>query len=99
MVARFAGAGLGLFAFAVTMLAGLFIHNPVDVILSRSIFALFVFCIIGLLLGSAAQKVVGEHEKKRVSELKERFRPSPTVTEDGSGEDDGEIETVYTDSA
>ena len=82
MVARFTGVSLGLLAFAITVTAGLLVRNPVEVILSRSIFALFVFCIIGLLLGGAAQMVIAEHDKDRESEILKRYR------EDMIGKDD-----------
>lgn len=68
MVARFTGATLGLFAFTITITAGLLAQNPVAVTLSRSLLALFVFCVVGLLLGSAAQKVIAEHERQRESD-------------------------------
>lgn len=97
MVARFAGAGLGCLAFAVTILAGLFVRNPVEVILSRSILALFAFCFLGLLLGSVAQKIVGEHEKERLKEIEEQFRERPAVTEDGASDDETEPELVHAD--
>lgn len=99
MVARFAGAGLGCLAFTVTILAGLFVHNPVEVILSRSILALFAFCFLGLLLGSIAQRVVGEHEKERLAEIEEQFRVHPAVMEDGASDDETEPEVVYPDGA
>ena len=82
MVARYAGAGLGLLAFTVTVLAGLFVHNPVTVTLSRGILALFVFCLIGFVLGTAAQMVVAEREKKRDSEIRERYSEGLPVTTD-----------------
>jgi len=63
MVARFTGAALGLLAFAVTALAGLYSGNPVSTTLSRSILALFCFCVIGLVVGAAAQAVVAEHQR------------------------------------
>ncbi|MHC4698565.1 MAG: hypothetical protein ACYTFA_17680 [Planctomycetota bacterium] len=72
MVARFAGAGLGFLAFSITAFAGLFVQNPVVVTLSRSILALFVFTIIGLALGRAAELVVHEYEKNRESEIRKR---------------------------
>ncbi len=65
MVSRFAGATLGLLAFAVTILAGLWAGNTVTVVLSRAIGALFIFCFIGVALGAAAQAVVNEHRKRR----------------------------------
>ncbi len=70
MVARFAGVGLGFLAFSITAFAGLFVQNPVTVTLSRSILALFVFTIIGLALGTAAELVVHEYEKSRESEIR-----------------------------
>jgi hypothetical protein len=74
MVPRFAGASLGLLAFSITIAAGLWVGNPVEVILSRSIFALFAFCLIGFLLGGAAQLVIAEFEKDRESEILKRCR-------------------------
>ncbi|MEK7710769.1 MAG: hypothetical protein AAB341_02640 [Planctomycetota bacterium] len=74
MVARFAGASLGLLAFSVTIAAGLYAHNPPMVTLSRSILALFTFCIMGLLFGRAAQIVIAEHERNRRAEIERRYR-------------------------
>ena len=88
MVARFAGASLGLVAFTITITAGLFARNPVEVTLSRSIFALILFCLIGLLLGTAAQLVVAEYEKNREAEIQKRYRDDSAGTE-GSGPNDG----------
>jgi hypothetical protein len=96
MVARFAGASLGLFAFTVAVIAGIYVQNPVSVTLSRGIFALFLFCGIGLILGAAAQTVVNEHEQKRESEILDKYRndaedsPEPEV-----GEEDSESSEVY----
>ncbi len=72
MVARFAGAGLGFLAFSITAFAGLFVQNPVTVTLSRSILAMFVFTIIGLALGTAAELVVQEYETNRELEIRKR---------------------------
>ncbi len=74
MVPRFTGASLGLLAFATTMVAGLYVGNPPMVTLSRSILALFAFCVIGLLLGRAAQAVVSEYERSRRDEFERRSR-------------------------
>ena len=87
MVARFTGAGLGLLAFAVTMTAGLFAQVPVEVVLSRSILALFLFCVGGLLLGGAAQRVVDEFQKEREMRIHDRFDEDDTAKE--GGETDG----------
>ncbi len=74
MVARFAGASLGLLAFAAIAVAGLYVGNPPAVTLSRSILVLFTFCVIGLVLGKAAQAVVSEYERNRKSEVDSRIR-------------------------
>jgi len=78
MAARYAGASLGLLAFSIVVTAGLIARNPVTVTLSRSIFALFLFCFIGLVLGRIAQVVVAEHEQKRESEIRKRFHEMQT---------------------
>ena len=77
MVARYAGASLGLLAFSIVVTAGLIARNPVTVTLSRSIFALFLFCLIGLVLGRIAQVVVAEHERKRDTEIRKRYHGMP----------------------
>ena len=73
MAARYAGASLGLLAFTIVVTAGLIARNPVTVTLSRSIFALFLFCLIGLVLGRVAQVVVAEHEDNREKEIRKRY--------------------------
>lgn len=96
MVARLAGASLGLFAFTVAVIAGICVQNPVTVTLSRGIFALFLFCGIGLVLGAAAQKVVDEHEHKRESEILDKYRgdaKNPPKPE--SAKEESEASEVY----
>ena len=78
MIARFAGAGLGLFAFSVTVIAGLWVQNPFTVTLSRGILALFVFCLIGLAVGAAAQVIVQDHVSNRESTIRQRY-PKDTL--------------------
>ena len=77
MIARFVGASLGLLAFCITVVAGLYAQNPVTTTLSRSIFALFVFFLLGLALGTAAEAVVNEHEHSREAEILKRYREEP----------------------
>ena len=86
MVARYAGASLGLLAFAIVVTAGLIARNPVTVTLSRSIFALFLFCLIGLVLGRVAQVVVAENEHKRETEIRKRYHGMQTPTADDGPE-------------
>lgn len=87
MVARLTGAGLGLLAFTITIVAGLLTQNPVNVVLSRSILALFMFCLLGFVLGAAAQAVVAEYEEKHDAEIRKRFQVDSTVTDDGDPKD------------
>ncbi len=77
MVPRFAGASLGLLAFAITIVAGLYVQNPATVILSRSIFALFVFFVVGFVVGAAAQMVLSDRHRQREAELQERYKNDP----------------------
>jgi len=69
MVARFTGASLGLFAFSITLIAGLVVQNPFTVTLSRGLIALFTFCLLGLVIGTAADKVLSEHERNQLTDL------------------------------
>lgn len=73
MVARYTGASLGLLAFAITTTVGLWANNPVDVTLSRSIQSMFVFFVIGTVLGMVTQRVIAEHEKSREDMIRERY--------------------------
>ncbi|MCH7591896.1 MAG: hypothetical protein IH989_03815 [Planctomycetes bacterium] len=90
MIARFAGAGLGLLAFAVTTISGLIAQVPADVTLSRSILALLLFCVIGLLLGGVAQRVIDEHRKGEESRIRARFEESNAGTDGGVAESDSD---------
>lgn len=74
MIARYAGASLGLLAFATAVFAGLYVGNPLTVTLSRGILALFVFCLIGIGLGGIAQYVLSEHERDRRAEIRRKYQ-------------------------
>lgn len=87
VIARYTGACLGLLAFAVTSVAGLLTGNAVTVTLSRSLFALFLFCVLGLVLGGAAQLVVAEYERNRESEIRRRLEASATGASHSSNVD------------
>ena len=89
MIARYAGPILGLFAFTVTVFAGLIVQNPVIITLQRSVLALLVFCVLGLVLGWAAQLVVREYERSRQAEIAQQYPldsdDTDVVTEAASG--------------
>jgi len=65
MAPRAVGAALGLLAFSTTIVSGLWVRNPVTVTLSRALWAMLVFCLIGLVLGWAGELVVREHIRER----------------------------------
>jgi hypothetical protein len=69
MIARFAGASLGLLAFGVATLMGLVAGNPTQVVLSRALWSLVVFCMLGLAIGSIAQAVIDEYTNRKLKEL------------------------------
>ena len=69
MVARVAGAVLGLLAFSITVFAGLWVNNPIDTTLSRALWALCIFCAIGLVLGAATQASINEQMRARREHL------------------------------
>ena len=90
MIVRFSGVTLGLLAFSVAILGGLWTGNPVTEILSRAIWSLVVFCALGLAVGAAAQAVIGEYARKRLDAVRadaELASESPDVdqTDDASG--------------
>ena len=63
------GAALGLFAFAVTTVSGLVAGNPAEVILLRSIWAMVIFCMMGMTTGWVASRVLDEHVIRKHIEL------------------------------
>ncbi len=69
MIARYTCGILGLLALSVSIVVGLWAHNPVSLILSRAIWALCVFCVIGLVVGGVAQYVVNDYAKRRQKEV------------------------------
>lgn len=102
MIARLVGAGLGLLAFCITVFAGVYVQNPVTTTLSRSIFALFIFFLLGLALGTAAEVVVNEHEHSRKAEILKRYREEPNETDQdpvSGSSTDGEQATLAVRSA
>jgi len=66
---RLCGASLGLFAFAIAIVQGLLAGNSTSVILSRALWALFAFCMIGLLVGWVSFRVLDEHASKMNREM------------------------------
>ncbi len=65
MIVRFSGATLGLLAFSVAVVGGLWAGNSPTLILTRAIWSLVIFCALGLALGAAAQAVVEEYARRR----------------------------------
>ncbi|MFQ5414074.1 MAG: hypothetical protein ACE5E6_06405 [Phycisphaerae bacterium] len=98
MVARHTGASLGLLAFTITAVVGLIVGNPVTATLSRSILALFVFCLIGSVVGAAARLAVTEHAKQRREDIHARYREPPPTGETVSPESGDGAETARTNA-
>ena len=95
---RLCGASLGLFAFAIAILQGLLAGNPTPVILSRALWALFSFCIIGLIVGWVGFRVLDEHtmklNRKMFSEIEEEEEAEPGSTSDRRAETGGSETSV-----
>ena len=85
MVSRYTGACLGLLAFAITIVAGLAVHNPPMVTLSRAVWALVVFCPLGLVVGACAQSVINEHYRQRKAA---ELSPPPETTDQAEAEEE-----------
>jgi hypothetical protein len=84
---RVSGACLGLFAFAVTILTGLAAGNPATTTLSRALWAMGAFFLLGLVLGYVALRVIDEHAVHRHKELfgePEPEGPPPSNEDDAS---------------
>jgi len=80
---RLCGAALGLLAFSVTILLGLAAGNPAEATLLRAVWAMLVFCVIGLSTGWVGQRVVDEHALLR---HREKFRGLDPLTGEGAAD-------------
>ena len=83
---RLCGASLGLFAFAIAILQGLLAGNPTPVVLSRALWALLAFSIIGLIVGWVSYRVLDEHtsqlNREMFSEVEEEEDAGPGPAND-----------------
>lgn len=59
------GAQIGLLAFGVALLAGLYIGNSATVILTRALIAMVLGAILGQMAGWAAKAVLRDHLQKK----------------------------------
>jgi len=76
MIPRFTGAALALAAFTVAVVAGLAVGNPPALVLERAVWSLLGFCLIGLIVGSAAQAVIREYQARCEQDLPSADNPS-----------------------
>jgi hypothetical protein len=78
---RMSGGCLGLLAFSVALVAGLSVGNPVTTILSRALWALFSFYVLGAVLGYLAMRVIDEYALRRNREIFGDEGPPPATSE------------------
>lgn len=80
---RLCAATLGLFAFAVSIVLGLMTGNPTNVTLVRALWAMLIFCMIGLCVGWVAYRVLDEHAVHRHREMFGDEKEEPEERERG----------------
>ncbi|HVT88388.1 MAG TPA: hypothetical protein VHD56_06015 [Tepidisphaeraceae bacterium] len=73
-------AALSLIVFAVCVMAGTSAGNPFTTVLSRALLAMAMTMVIGLVIGSMAQKMLDENVKVQEEKLKNHAARMP---EDG----------------
>ncbi len=81
---RRAGACLGLLAFCLTIVRGMGAGNPPEVILTRALWAMILFFLLGMVLGYAGHLAINEHTARRKKTLAvelERARTGPDDAE------------------
>ncbi len=66
------GAQLGLLAFTVAIVAGLYVGNSATVVLTRALLALLVGAVVGQLAGWAAKSVLRDHLQRKKLEIDRR---------------------------
>ncbi len=74
MLAKLLAGILGLMAFAVCLLGGLSVGARAEVVILRGLKAMIVFCLLGWVVGWAAETVVYERVRKEAQEAEEKSR-------------------------
>ncbi len=86
MMVRNIGAQIGLLAFAVALVAGLYAGNTATVVLLRAVVALVVGAIVGQAAGWAAKMVLRDHLQHKKLEIdRQHFAALGIVTEADTG--------------
>lgn len=81
------GATLAFLAFAVSIVIGLVVGNPVRVILGRSILALFAFYILGTLLAWVSDRILAERVDQMRAEHEQRIAALSAAAVDPTGDE------------
>ncbi len=89
---RRAGACLGLLAFCLTIVRGMGAGNPPEVILTRALWAMIIFFILGMVLGYAGHLAVNEHTVRRAKTLAVELERAPTGPDDAEAAEAGAAE-------
>ncbi len=93
---RICGASLALLAFSVSILRGMAVGNPTDVILIRALWSLVLFLFLGLTAGWIAETVITEHnrllDEKEAEQLAAAAAKQQQESEDSSESEDVEAE-------
>jgi hypothetical protein len=74
MLAKLLAGVLGLMAFCVCILGGLSVGARAEVVIQRGLQAMIVFCLLGWVVGWAAEAVVYERVRKEAQEAAEKSR-------------------------
>jgi hypothetical protein len=74
MLAKLLAGVLGLMAFAVCTFGGLSVGARAEVVIQRGLQAMIVFCLLGWVVGWAAEAVVYERVRKEAREAAEKSR-------------------------
>lgn len=81
---RRAGACLGLLAFCLTIVRGMGTGNSPELVLTRALWAMIIFFVLGLVLGFAGHLAINEHSANRAKALAvelDRARAGPDDAE------------------
>jgi hypothetical protein len=79
---RMTGVQIGLLAFGVASLAGLYAGNPVAVVLLRALLAMLLGTLVGQVAGWAAKLVLRDHlQRKKLQIDSEHFKAMRALTQ------------------
>jgi len=94
MFVRLTAGILALLAFSSAIIAGLWVGNPFETILTRAWLTMVAFFVLGAIAGAVVQAVVDEHQLQKLIEQQESEENQQNVQQEDISNDTGQAEPL-----